>query len=163
MPTSSSVPHDRTYAYKATISSGFVASPPPVGDTTFYFLLFYFSSLSMSTVLPFSVIFGGDLPVPQRWPGIWRWWITVIFNSTLLLLLTLSSTFYCFHWIETGNESGIPSDVLSASLALCWNIISILNFYPRIPLTKTFSSVMIEALIFCRNGHEKCLACHPFS
>ena len=34
--SSSSVPYNRTDAYKASIFSGFVASPPPVGNTTVF-------------------------------------------------------------------------------------------------------------------------------
>ena len=66
----SSVTHDRTDAYKASAFSGFVASPPPVGNVTFYFLIIYFSSLSMSTVFNSSVILDSDLHTPQLWPGI---------------------------------------------------------------------------------------------
>ena len=33
--TSSFVPHYRTYAYKVSLFSGFVDSPPPLGNTTF--------------------------------------------------------------------------------------------------------------------------------
>ena len=70
MSSSSSVPHSRTYAYKASIFYGFVASPPPVGGTTLSFLLLSFSSPSVSTLLPSSVILDGELPAPQYWPGI---------------------------------------------------------------------------------------------
>ena len=70
MPSYSSVPHGGTDAYKPSIFSGFVASPPRVGNITFSFLLLSFSSLYLSTVLNFSVILGGDLPAPQCWPGI---------------------------------------------------------------------------------------------
>ena len=59
-----------------------------------------------------------------------------------------------FTWTENGNETGSPSDVLGASLAICGTIISSLNCYNRIPLTKALFLVMIEALIFFRNGHE---------
>ena len=47
---SSYVPHDCTYAYKASIFSGFVASPPHVGGITFSFFLLSFSSPSMFTI-----------------------------------------------------------------------------------------------------------------
>ena len=50
MVSSSSVPHDRTDAYKASIFSGFVASPPPVGSTTFSFLLLSFPSPYVSVL-----------------------------------------------------------------------------------------------------------------
>ena len=154
MSPSSSLPHDLTDAYKASIFSGFMASPPPVGNNTLSFLILYFSSLSVSSVLTSSVILDGDLPAPQCWPGIWRWCITVFFIYTLLLLLILSFIFYCFPWIETGNETGSPSDVLGDPLTLCGTIISSLKCSPRSPLTKEFLSVTIEDLIVCRNGHE---------
>ena len=125
--SSSSVPHDHTNEYKAYIFYGFVTSPPPVGNDTFYFISLSFSSLSMSTILPPSVILDGDLPAPQLWPGIVHWYITVFFSSTLLFLLTLSFTFSCFLWIETINETIIPSDVLGDSLYLFGTIISRLN------------------------------------
>ena len=131
-----------------------MASPPPVRNTTFSFLLLSFSSLSVSTALPSSIILDGNLPVPQFWRWIRCWWINVFFSSTLLFLLPISSIFFCFPWIETGNETGSPSDVLGYSLDLCRTIISILNFSPRSPLSKAFFLVTIEALFVCRNGHE---------
>ena len=67
--------------------------------------------------------------------------------------MTLSFLFSCFPCIETGNETGSPSDVLSASLALCGTIISRLNCYPIIPLTKVLLLIIIEPSIFCSNGH----------
>ena len=66
------VPHYHTDAYKDSIFSGIVASPPPVVNTPLYFLILYFSSLSVSTVLPYYNILDVDLPVSQCWPGIWR-------------------------------------------------------------------------------------------
>ena len=60
----------------------------------------------------------------------------------------------CFPWIETGNATGRPSDVLVDSLDLCGTIISRLNFSPSSLLTKEFFLVIIEALTVCRNGHE---------
>ena len=108
MLPSYSLPHDRTDEYTAPIFSGFMASPPPVGNNTFPFLLLSFSSLSVSTVFPSSIYFYSDLPAPQYWPGIWCWWITAFFGSTLIFLLLLSSMFSCFPWIETGNETVIP-------------------------------------------------------
>ena len=135
MSSSSSAPYDRMDAYKASIFYGFMASPPPVGNTTLPFLLLSFSSPTVSTVLPSSVILDGDLPATQFWPGIWRWRITVFFSSTLLFLLLMSFMLSCFTWIGNGNETGIPSDFLGYSLALCGTIISSLNFYSRSPLT----------------------------
>ena len=127
MLSSSSVPHDCKDAYKSYIFSGFVASPPPVENVTFYFILLPFSSLSVSNVLPYSIILEVNLPTPQFRPGIKSWWITVFFSSTLLLLLLLYLMFSCFSCIKTGNETGSPSDFLGASLDLCGTIISSLN------------------------------------
>ena len=60
----------------------------------------------------------------------------------------------CFTLIETSIETGSPYDVLGAYLALFGTTISNLNCYHRIPLTKEFLLVTIEALTVCRNGHE---------
>ena len=57
-------------AYKYSIFSGIAAPPPPVGNITVYFLLFYFSSPYMYTFMTSSVILDGGLPAPQWWPGI---------------------------------------------------------------------------------------------
>ena len=65
VPSSFSVPHDRTNAYKASIFSGFLASPSLFSNTNFSFLLLLFSSPTVSTVLPSSEILDSDLPVPQ--------------------------------------------------------------------------------------------------
>ena len=108
----------------------------------------------MSTVLPSSVILDGDLPTPQCWPRIWRWLIIIFFSFNLLFLLLLSFMFYCFPCIGTVNETGSPSNVLVASLALCGIIISSLKYSPRSLITQAFFSVIIEALIVCGNGHE---------
>ena len=62
--------------------------------------------------------------------------------------------FSCFPWIETGNETGIPSDVLGDSLSLYGTIISSLNCSPRSTLNKLLLSVMTEDLIFYRNGNS---------
>ena len=53
MSPSSSITHDCTDAYKYSIFYGFVASPPPVGNNTVYFLVLYFPSPSVSTILTF--------------------------------------------------------------------------------------------------------------
>ena len=147
MSSSSSIPHDRMYAYKASIFSGFVASSPPIGNTNFYFLLLYFPYLSMSTVFPSSIILDGDLPAPQFWPDILCRWIITFFSSTLIFLLPPYFMFSFFPCIDTGNETRSSSDVLGASLALCVTIISSLNCYPRSPLTREFFSVIVESLI----------------
>ena len=62
--------------------------------------------------------------------------------------------FYCFPWIDNGDETRSPSDLLGASLALYGTIISILNCYHRSTLTKALLLVMIEASSVYRNGHE---------
>ena len=108
----------------------------------------------MFAVFPFSVLLDGDLPAPQCCPGIWRWWIIVFFSFNLLFLMTLYFILSCSNWIETGNETGSPYAFFGGSLDICVIIIYSLNFSPRIPLTKELFSVMIEALIFCRNGHR---------
>ena len=154
MLTSSSVPHDCTYVYNPTMKFVFVDSPPPVQNTTLSFLLLTFSSPAVSAVLPYSNFLDCDLPPPQCWPGIRRWWINVFFSSTLLFLMPLYFVLSCFPWIDTDSENGSPSNSLGASLDLCGVIIPSLNFSPRSPITKELFSVMIEALIVCRNVHE---------
>ena len=129
-------------------------SPPTVGNTTLYLILLYFSSPSVSTVVPSYIILDIDLPAPQWWPGIWRLWITVLLSFTLIFLLPLSFMFSCFTWIETGNENGSPSDVLGVYLDLCGTIIYRLNWNTRSPVTKALLLVMIEYLVVCRDVHE---------
>ena len=143
MSSSSSVHHDHADAYKASIFSGFVASPQPVRNTTLYFLLLSFSSPYVSTIFPSSEILDGDIPAPQCWPGIWRWWITVLFSSTVLLLMPLSFMLSSFFWIATGKENGSPYDVLGDSLDLCGTIISSLNRSPRSPLCSNMEHVVV--------------------
>ena len=130
---------------------GFLTSPPPVGNNTLYFILFYFSSLSVSTILPYSECFDSDLPAPKFWPGIWRWWITAFFSYTVLSLLPLSFMLFCVSCIMTGNETEITSDVLGSSLDIFGTIIYILNCSPSIPIIKELFSVIIEAFIVCGN------------
>ena len=72
-------------------------------------------------------------------------------------MLPLFSIIFCVSGITTGNETSSPSDVLGASLALCGTIISILNCYPMISITKALFSVIIETLIFYGNGQENIL------
>ena len=133
------------------------ASPSHSMWITKFMVFIPISSKASSTDIPTVDITANDLygylPAPQCWPGIWRWWITVFFSSTILFLLPLSLMISCFTYIETLNETVSPSDVLGASLALCVTIISSLNFSPRIPLTKALLLVTIEALIVCSNGH----------
>ena len=62
--------------------------------------------------------------------------------------------FYCFPWIDNGNETKSPFDLLGSSSALYGTIISSLNDYPRSKLTKALLLVMIEASIVYRNCHE---------
>ena len=150
----SSMPCERKNAYKASIFSGFVVSPPPVRNTPLSFLILSFSSPYVSTVLPSSEILDGDLPPPHFWPGILRWCITVLFSSTVLFLMYISFMISCFPYIYTNNETVAPSDVLGDSLSLWGTTISSLNCFPNSPLTKALLSFMIEALIFCRNSHE---------
>ena len=142
------------HAYKASIFSEFVASPPPVGDYVLSFILLSYYSPSLSTVLSYSKILDSGLPAPQCWSGIWIWWIT-IFSFTVIFLLHISLILSFVYWIATGNESGSPSGVLGDPLALCGTIISSLNWSPMIPQTKSLLSVIIEDLIVCRNVHGK--------
>ena len=144
----SSIPHDRTDACKASVFSRFVASPPFVGNTTVYFILVLFSSPYVSTILPSSAVFNGDLPAPQCWPGIWRWWIIVFSSSSLIFLLPMSFVFSCFTWIEFGNETGSPSDALVASVYLCGTIISILNCSPSVDVVDLFISKIFSRLSY---------------
>ena len=72
----------------------------------------------------------------------------------MIFLLLLYFVLYFFPWIENGNETGIPSDVLVYSLSLCGTIISSLKCSPRSPITKALFSVTIEALIVYINGHK---------
>ena len=69
--SSYSIPHDHKDAYKVSIFSVFVASPPPVRNNTTAFILLYFPSASVSTVLPLSAILDGNMSEPQCWPGIY--------------------------------------------------------------------------------------------
>ena len=152
---SSSVPYDHDNSHKSSIFSGFVASPTPVRNTNLSFLLLSFSYLFVSTVLPPSTIFYSKLHAPQCWPGIWRLWITLLFSSTVLSLLTLSFMLSSISCIVTGNETGSPYDTLGDSLDFCGTVIYSLNCSPRIPLIMELLSVIIESLIVCRNSNEK--------
>ena len=130
MMSYSSLNHERTDAYEASIFYGLVASPPPVGNIFMSFLLLCFYSPSVSTAVPSSLILGGGFPTPQLRPGIWRWCITILFSSMLLSMLSLSSVLFCVSEITTGNETGSPSDVLGDSLDLCGTIIARSNWSP---------------------------------
>ena len=104
-----------------------------------------------------SRILDGGWPAPQCWTGIWRWWITVLFSSIVLSILSLFSVLFCVCGIATGNETDSPYDVLVSSLAPCVTIVSDLNLSPMIPLTKALLLVITEALNVFSNGHEKML------
>ena len=149
-----SIPHDSANAYKDSIFSGFMASPPPVGNPTVYFLLFSFSSPSVSTIKTSSVILCGVLPSPKCLPGIFHWCITVFFSSTLLSILPLTYVLFFVSDIATSNETGNLSDVLGNFLDICVTIISILKFSIMSPLTGALFLVSIEALIAFSNSHE---------
>ena len=118
---------ERTDAYKVSLFYGLVASPTFVVNIAVYFLLLYSSSLSVSTKIPFYVILDYVLPAPQFRPGIWCWWISVLFNSTMLFIIILSSVLFCFYRIATANDTVSPSSALVDSLDLCGGIISSLN------------------------------------
>ena len=60
-------------------------------------------------------------------------------------MLPLYSVLFCASEIVTGNKTGIPSDVLVDSLALCGTIICRLNLSSRSPLTKVLLLVVIES------------------
>ena len=68
--------------------------------------------------------------------------------------MSLFSVLFCVSGIMNGNETGILSDVLGASLDLCVTIVYRLNFYLGSPLIKFFFLVIIEVLIVFINGHE---------
>ena len=139
----SSVPHDCTDAYKASVFSGLVASPLPIGNIYMQFILLYFSSHSVSRVIPSSVISGDGFTAPQCWPGVCCWWITLFFSSTVTSMLPLSSVLFCISGIVTGNETVSTSDVLFASLAIFGTIISIYKCSPMIPMAKSLFLVII--------------------
>ena len=131
-----------------------MTSPPPVENIVMSFLLLSFSSPSLPTAMPYSVVSDSGLPAPQWWPGIWRCWVTVFFISPMLSTLRLSSVLFCVSGITTVNENVIPSDVLVSSLSPCGTIIYILNWSPSIPLTKLLFSFIIKALIVCSGKYE---------
>ena len=113
------IPQDSNNAQSASIFYGLVASPPPVGN----FLLPPYILLSEPTILPSSLILGGGLPVPQCQTGIWCWWITVSFSSTMLLVTpipyVLFGVYGIYLRIVTGNETIINYYDLDASLYIC--------------------------------------------
>ena len=113
-----SITHEHMGSYKAFIFSGIVAPPPPIGNISVSFPPLSFYSPYVSTVMTYSIILDGGLPAPKRRPGVWRWWITDLFSSTVLSMLYLYSVLCCFSGIVTGDESGSPSDALVSSLAL---------------------------------------------
>ena len=109
----------------------------------------------------FLFIFYSDIPAPECWTGIWLWWITISFGYTMLSVLPLPSILFGVSIIYSGivnvNETGIPYDLFCASLSLFGTIISMMNFYSRIPLTNLLLSVSISSLIFLKNVHIKML------
>ena len=127
-----------------------MAPPYPLGNL----LLTYLPLLYMSTILYSSLILGGGLPRTQCCHGICCWRITVSFSSTIMYV----PSFFCVYGISSGivtfNEIGNPYDVLVPPLDLCGTIIYSFNCSTSIPITKTFFSVNIEALIIFRNGHK---------
>ena len=132
-----------------------MVSPPPISNIAVSSIILLFSSLSVSTIMPYSVVSDCVLPVTQFWPGIWHWWITGFFRFTMLSILPLSYMLFCVSRIVTGKKTGSSSDILGACLVICGTIISRLNCYPRTPLTKALFLVIIEAWIVHSNGHEK--------
>ena len=88
------IPQDRMDAYKASIFCNYFHSLPPVGNTTLSFLLIYFYSTPVSTILPSYKIVDSYLTAPPLWPGIWRWYITMFFSSIMLSLLPLFSLLF---------------------------------------------------------------------
>ena len=121
-------------------------STPPIRNIALYFILHYFSSLSVSTVMSPSVILDVALSAAQCWPGIWSWCITVFFISPMISIMPLSSILFCVSRIVGGKENSSPYDVLDASLKIFGTIISILNWSSRIPLTKVFKFLCLKGL-----------------
>ena len=70
-------------------------------------------------------------------------------------MLPLFSVLFCVSGIATSNENRRPSNVSVDYFNICGDIKSILNNSPRIPLIKVLFLVIIDALIICRNDHEK--------
>ena len=131
---------------------------PPVGNLVVTFLFLYFPFLSVSTILPSSLIFDGGLTAPHFWTGICHWWISLHSSSNLMFVIIPLSLFYVLYELylgtETGNEAGTPSGDLGDSLALRVTTISRLDCSTSIPLNKSLFSVTIKALIFYRDSHE---------
>ena len=87
------VPHVRMDAYKASIFYGLVASPPPVG----IFLCIFPPLISLPVCVHRHALLHhlyGVLSAYQFWNGIWRWDITLLFSSTILSILSLSSVLF---------------------------------------------------------------------
>ena len=120
MSSSSNVSHKRRDAYKYSIFSRLMASPPPIGNIALYFLLLNFLFLSVSTIMPSYIILHVGLSEPQFWPEIWLWCITVFLGSTMLSKMPLSSVLFCVSGISTRNKTDSLSSVLGSSLALFW-------------------------------------------
>ena len=117
--SSSYIHQDSTNVQSASMFYGIVASPPPVGN----FLVPPYTLLSEPTILPSSLILGGGLPVTQLQTGVWRWWITVSFSSTMILVTPLPYVLFGVYGIYsgkvTGNETIINYDDMDAYLYIC--------------------------------------------
>ena len=135
-----SIFHEHTDAYNSSIFYRLVVSPLPVCNNVTPFLLPSFSYKSIYDILSFSIIWYSCLPVPQYFPVIFYWCIIIFLSSAMLSILTMSSIIVFFY----GNNTAIYSDVLDPYLGIFRSIISILNFSPRIPLTKSLLLVVIE-------------------
>ena len=68
-------------------------------------------------------------------------------------MLNLSSLLFCVSGIMNVSETVSPYDAFGYSLTLSGTIISILNFYPKIPHTTEWLLFIIELLYFFMNGH----------
>ena len=111
---------------------GFWSHLPPLGIFNYisvYFILLSLSSLSVSTVIPYSVILYCGLHVPQFWPGVLCLLITVFLISTVISMMTFSFEWFFVSGISTGNETGTPSDfflnlwIFVEPSSLAWNSI----------------------------------------
>ena len=83
---------------------------------TFQFL--YLSYQYISFILSSYGILDVGLPETQCWYGIWHWWITVYFSTTMLSILHMSSMLFGASGIDSDNETG-TYDVLGESLDIC--------------------------------------------
>ena len=131
-----------------------VTSPPLVRNIYIPLIFISLYSHYMYTIIPSSGIFNVGLPTPQCYLVIFHLLITVFFNSKMLSMKPLSSVLSFLFGIVTGNETFTPSDVFEESLAIFRTILSRLDFYLIIPLTKALLLVITEALIIFSNRYE---------